>query len=623
MRTATGGSASEWGIRQLFTTLGDRLSAEQSSGAAEPGSGPRPGSGSGSESAPRPGGLQPLGSDDPSVVGAYRLTGRLGLGGMGAVYLGSDEAGRQVAVKVIRRELALEKSFRDRFAEEVANARRVAPFCTARVLDHGEADGVPYMVTEYIRGPSLAEYIEEHGAMAAASVRAMAVGIATALTAIHTARLVHRDLKPRNVILGAQGPRIIDFGIARALDSGTHHTRTGAVIGSPGWIAPEQIFEERVGIAGDLFAWGCLVTFAATGRHPHGRGSMVVLATRARQGMHDLHGVPESLQALVAGALEPDPAARPTAEDLLLHLVGTQDPRSAADTVVNASWTPGPVPPPPAHPPSAALSRTRPPRRPAIGPPVRVGRRRRMAVRLAALGLVAAVGGSGVAFALRGDGGGGDGPAQKQPPSSAPSAAKLVRVEDACSLVPSTLITELMGAGASAVPTSKAPVQQDGDGAATGCNWGSVRQPGSATQQVRSLIVNVIVRLDAPERSGAVKAGTDFASFGDEAEKVEGKVSDGLRYGRIAWPSGVSDETFVITRVNAAAGSAAFGGSMLYGRTGNVSLQVKYGGEDHPSAESSRSGQARPLDQQVAREAAEEVGRAVVASLAQCAKCRE
>nr|WP_277752904.1 serine/threonine-protein kinase [Thermomonospora catenispora] len=306
------------------------------------------------------------------------MLSKLGQGGMGAVYRGVGPDGRPVAVKVIRKELATDPAFRARFADEVSNARRVASFCTAQVLDHGEADGVPYMVTEYIEGPSLSDYISEHGPMPLEPLKALAAGIATALVAIHGARLVHRDLKPSNVLLSSTGPRVIDFGVARAVDSSTHHTQTGFIVGSPGWIAPEQVYEGTVDTAADIFTWGSLIAFAATGRHPYGSGNLMVLATRAHRGEHDLTGVPEELLPLITRALDPDPANRPTAEELLVALVGDEgDPQTGAQRLVTSAWTPSMLPPavfqqpstpPPPPTPSAPPSPSTPGVPPSPGP---------------------------------------------------------------------------------------------------------------------------------------------------------------------------------------------------------------------------------------------------------------
>ncbi len=274
---------------------------------------------------------------------------------MGVVYLALDTEGRPLAIKVIRREFAADPAFRARFTTEVANARRVASFCTARVLDHGESGGLPYLVTEFVEGQSLEDYVRARGAFPAESLRALAVGMAAALRAIHAARLVHRDLKPANVLLSPTGPRVIDFGIARALDATGRQTATGIVLGSPGWMAPEQLFEGRSDTAADVFAWGTLVAFAAGGRHPYGTGNVMVLATRAYQGEYDLSRVPEDLRDLVATTLDPSPARRPSAADLLLALVGRGDEQSAQSQVTRM-WTVGPPPVAPPDPSPATQS---------------------------------------------------------------------------------------------------------------------------------------------------------------------------------------------------------------------------------------------------------------------------
>jgi serine/threonine protein kinase len=278
-------------------------------------------------------------------VGPYELKGRIGSGGMGAVYLGRSPEGQDVAVKVIRPELASDLQFLARFQGEVANAERVASFATAQVLDHGVRDGRAYMVTEYIDGSTLAEYILTRGALSAGMLHGVAVGVATALVAIHSAGLIHRDLKPGNVMLSLSGPRVIDFGIARALDASTMHTATGMLIGSPGWMAPEQITNGPITTAVDIFAWGCLVGYAGSGRHPYGTGNISVMAARLLHAEPELGPLPEPLASLVKRALDKDPKLRPSAQELLLALVGGTSPApaplaAAAEQTVAASWQP-------------------------------------------------------------------------------------------------------------------------------------------------------------------------------------------------------------------------------------------------------------------------------------------
>lgn len=312
---------------------------------------------------------EPLRPGDPAALGQYEVVGRLGEGGMGAVYLGRDEGGRYAAIKVIREELAADEGFRARFRDEVRNARRVASFCTAKVLDHGEEAGRPYLVTEYVDGTPLDDYIETGGALPDGTLNGVAVGVAAALTAIHAAGLIHRDLKPPNVILSVSGPRVIDFGIARAADAPSGHTQAGFVVGTPGWMAPEQVMLGEVSTAADVFAWGCLVAFAGTGRHPHGTGTVMTMAARAENGEHDLTGLAEPLRTLVERALDPAPARRPEAQELLLQLVsggapGAASPsaaQAAVDAELTRNWQADALPPPwiPPSPPQGVRPPTR------------------------------------------------------------------------------------------------------------------------------------------------------------------------------------------------------------------------------------------------------------------------
>ncbi|WP_344838253.1 serine/threonine-protein kinase [Actinocorallia longicatena] len=313
---------------------------------------------------------QALSPGDPRAIGPFTIVGRLGAGGMGAVFLGSrvGETGAEelVAVKVIRDELGVDPGFRARFAQEVAAGRRVASFCTAAMLGSGVHEGRPYLITEYIDGPTLLDHVLERGPLSYGTLQGLAVGVAAALTAIHGAGLIHRDLKPSNVILSVSGPRVIDFGIARAMDATTSMTMTGQLIGSPGWIAPEQLLRDSATTAVDIYTWGCLVAFAARARHPFGTGEPIAMASRILHGEPELDGVPEPLLTQVRRALDKDPARRPSARDLLLQLVGgsagTSDERATA--VLERSWSPPPPDPDPVpEPPSGP--RTPPPYAPA------------------------------------------------------------------------------------------------------------------------------------------------------------------------------------------------------------------------------------------------------------------
>ncbi|WP_327109470.1 serine/threonine-protein kinase [Nonomuraea glycinis] len=270
-----------------------------------------------------PTGAAPLRPTDLREIGPYRLLGRLGEGGMGTVFLARAPTGRFVAVKVVKAEFANQEGFAVRFHAEVENARRVASFCTAQVLDNGNTgDGRPYMVTEYIAGTPMSDQITKYGQLDPGPLHGVALGVAAALAAIHVAELVHRDLKPANVILSLSGPRVIDFGIARALDRETGFTLSGELLGSPGWWAPEQVRGEMVTPAVDIFAWGCLIAYAGNGRHPFGRGDPITLATRVLHTPPDLGSLPAPLDELVRRATAMEPSERPTAQELLLALVG-------------------------------------------------------------------------------------------------------------------------------------------------------------------------------------------------------------------------------------------------------------------------------------------------------------
>jgi hypothetical protein len=254
-------------------------------------------------------------------IGRYRLTARLGSGGMGVVYLGVAPDGGQVAVKVLRPELAEESEFRRRFGREVNVLMRVRGVCTVRVIEADTESSQPFMVTEYADGPSLAEYIDTYGPLGAEMLYGLAAGLAEALTVIHAAGVVHRDLKPSNVILTQAGPKVIDFGIAQTLDA-TSVTRTGMMVGSAGFMAPEQI-SGRPGPAADIFVWGITVGYAAAGQSPFGSGDTNAVLYRVLYADPDITAVPGPLKPLVEAALAKDPQSRPAARELLDRLTGT------------------------------------------------------------------------------------------------------------------------------------------------------------------------------------------------------------------------------------------------------------------------------------------------------------
>ncbi|MEV4425034.1 bifunctional serine/threonine-protein kinase/ABC transporter substrate-binding protein [Streptomyces sp. NPDC049602] len=294
-----------------------------------------------SAAAPRPGhesgDLQPLLPSDPSTIAGYRILGRLGAGGMGVVYLGRTAAGELAAVKVTHADQADQPDFRARFRREVEAARRVSSPWAVPVTGADPDAPEPWMATAFVAGPSLGEAVAAHGALPERSVRLLGWSVARALAAVHAAGLVHRDVKPGNVLLAVDGPRLIDFGIARTTGE-TALTATDMVVGTPGFLAPEQAEArtDAIGPPADVFALGCLLAYAATGRPPFGTGAVDALMYRTVHDEPDLTGVPEGLLDLVRDCLAKDPAARPTAAETGVRLV-EDAPGDGAE------WLPAPV----------------------------------------------------------------------------------------------------------------------------------------------------------------------------------------------------------------------------------------------------------------------------------------
>ncbi len=310
-------------------------------------------------------------------VGPYRVLRKLGEGGMGVVHLAEDASGRRVALKTMRPELAAREEFRRRFGKEAEAARRVARFCTAPVLDAGFDGGVAYLATEYVDGPDLATVVRQ-APLTGANLEALAIGVATALTAIHQAGVVHRDLKPSNVLLSPVGPRVIDFGIAQLAETSGHAPATLAQgMGTPAYMSPEQARGEQATPASDVFSWGSLVAYAGTGRPPFGNGGTAEVVYRVIHHAPALDGLDERVRPLVERALEKDPARRPSAQQLMDLLMGRSAvPVDAATRAVSETWTPVVVRSTRQAPPS-------PPARRSLLPTVLVG------VAAAALGVAA------------------------------------------------------------------------------------------------------------------------------------------------------------------------------------------------------------------------------------------
>ncbi|MEU7327593.1 serine/threonine-protein kinase [Streptomyces parvus] len=411
--------------------------------------------------------MDKLGPDDPHRIGAYRLLGRLGEGGMGQVFLARSDRGRTVALKLVRRELAERPEFRARFRQEVHAAHRVGGAWTAPVLDSDTEAPVPWVATGYVAGPSLQRVVSgrpgapvtasgAYGPLPARSVRFLGSGLAHALQHIHGAGLIHRDLKPSNVLMTIDGPRVIDFGIARALESVADGdlTRTGVLVGSPGFMAPEQVRGERVTTACDVFCLGSVLAYAASGRLPFGTaesGGVHSLMFRIAQEDPDLSGVPEELAGVVRDCLAKDPAARPGTDEILARLdaadadepwlpaallaqlgrqavglLDAEDPEepqrqeapsgpAASDqprTLTSTPWPPPPQPPAqpmqPMQPPHPAQPLAPiPPAHfaPTPPPPVRERRSAGATVALIAVAVVVAIGAGGSVYAfMKGDG---------------------------------------------------------------------------------------------------------------------------------------------------------------------------------------------------------------------------
>ncbi|MFF0162802.1 protein kinase [Streptomyces sp. NPDC005263] len=270
--------------------------------------------------------------EDPRVVGSFRLHRRLGAGGMGVVYLGSDRKGQRVALKVIRPDLAEDQEFRSRFAREVSAARRIRGGCTARLVAADLDADRPWFATQYVPGPSLHDKIADEGSLGAADVAAVGAALSEGLVAVHEAGVVHRDLKPSNILLSPKGPRIIDFGIAWATGASTL-THVGTAVGSPGFLAPEQVRGAAVTPATDVFSLGATLAYASMGDSPFGHGSSEVMLYRVVHEEAQLHGVPDALAPLVRACLAKDPEERPSTLQLSLRLkeIAAREAQGLAD----------------------------------------------------------------------------------------------------------------------------------------------------------------------------------------------------------------------------------------------------------------------------------------------------
>ncbi|MFB4308783.1 serine/threonine-protein kinase [Actinomadura sp. GTD37] len=312
----------------------------------------------------------PLEPGDPRALGQYEVIGRLGAGGQGAVFLGRAPGGEYVAVKLLHAQMANDPAARARFTREVSAAQKVEPFCTARVFEADVHGDQPYVVSEFIDGPSLHDVVAHDGPRSAVELERLAIGTATALAAIHEAGIVHRDFKPNNVMLASDGPRVVDFGIARTVNSQESAvTATGMVVGTPGYLAPEQLTGAPLTPAVDIFAWGATMVFAATGQSPFEADTLPVIINRILNEEPDLSALPAGpLRDLIGRCLSKDAGLRPPAPQLLLNLLGAVGAAPAGQSagqeellnqgtrIASQLPPPPPVPPAPQHRPQPQIT---------------------------------------------------------------------------------------------------------------------------------------------------------------------------------------------------------------------------------------------------------------------------
>jgi eukaryotic-like serine/threonine-protein kinase len=472
----------------------------------------------------------PLTEGDPSRVGRYRITARLGAGGMGVVYLGSAKDGSPVAVKVLRPELAEDAELRVRFRREVATLLQVRGACTVRVIEADTEAARPFLVTQYVEGPSLAEHVAASGPLDAAMLHGLAVGLAEALTAIHGAGVVHRDLKPSNVLLASDGPKVIDFGIAQALDS-TAVTRTGVTVGSAGFMAPEQIMG-NAGPKADIFAWALTIAYAASGHPPFGTGPTDAVLYRILHAEPDTAAVPAVLRPTILTALAKNPDRRPGAAELLERLTaGATTAGSGFDTptqtVLSKTW----------H-----LTVPR-----GAAPASKQGPWKRPVVLLATACLVAAVAGTAAALISTRDPAGGRPAADPSPhPTvslavSARTPAPVAQRAEATSAVPPTLPDVTIGAYVGSRP-SMIDFSGDGGNVVTEIEWASwteTEASGYGTSEIDNCEPNCAQGTSTPTLAKITLSSPRDGRFTVMAETRDGFIST-VTYPSSGWPIGAS-----------------------------------------------------------------------------------
>ncbi|URN02044.1 serine/threonine protein kinase [Actinomadura madurae] len=381
----------------------------------------------------------PLVPGDPARLGRYELVGRLGEGGQSVVYLGRREDGVRAAVKLLRDQLSRSPEWRARFEREMRMIGRVAGFCTAQVVDADISGDLPYVVSEYVPGPSLSGLVNEQGPRIGTDLDRLAIGTVTALAAIHRAGILHRDFKPSNVLMGPDGPRVIDFGIARVI--GAASARGSGVVGTPSYMAPEQVTDAELGSGVDMFTWAATMLFAATGRHPFGNDTISAVFHRILNYEPDLSPLPESLRGVVASCLAKDPALRPAAQEVLLTLLGGHDvPEDEGALSTGAHFAGDARVPPtvgrPVQPAGTDSGGTYRAPQPHTVPPRH--RRRGLGIAAAVVAPLVALAAGGTAWLLMSDGSGED-PAKADTGSVAPPAAAAEAVAPAAQAITSVL----------------------------------------------------------------------------------------------------------------------------------------------------------------------------------------
>jgi serine/threonine protein kinase len=291
--------------------------------------------------------IAPLRRDDPRRAGSFRIRQRLGAGGMGEVFLAADPSGQLVALKMLRPDLAGDEAFRRRFSREVAAIQRVAGHCTARLIDADLTADHPWLATEFVDGPTLGDYVRDSGELRAGSLTALAVALLEALAAIHAAGVIHRDLTPSNVILASSGPKVVDFGIAHHVEASRAITVTGATLGTPAWMSPEQVEGRRATPATDVFSWGAVVAFAGLGRSPFGEGRPESIMYRIVHAAPDIDELPDPPLTAVGMSLRKTIEDRPGVPALLEQFgVGpSQDLAQTVERTLDEQWTIQATPP--------------------------------------------------------------------------------------------------------------------------------------------------------------------------------------------------------------------------------------------------------------------------------------